>query len=396
MTILMGARRLRHRLGMTAPVAAAALASGGLSLAALSVATRSLGAARAAPLAVAWTLAVVVGPGLWSSVEQESARGLGGDMRALVVRRAAVVALAVLAVGLLLRHRLFAGSVAVPVAIASMAAAYGPLHVAWGRLAAAGRRTAIAASVSGEGVLRLVLVGGAVRAVDRAGAGALALAAAVGVCAALTSAAARDDAGDVAGDAALRRRLRALTIGSVLSQVVLLGGPAAFELLTRSTADPRTARLALAVVLARAPALAWKGVMTAVVPAVAVGGARTFALVRRTALWLALAGGPLAAVVAALAGDPVLDLLGGEGPPLGAGPLALLALGTAAQLGALAIHAARAASGEAVATARAWAAGAVVALVCLAVPGDPLWRVLAAFAAGASVAFIALLQRTRR
>ncbi|HEX2192171.1 MAG TPA: hypothetical protein VHH09_03180, partial [Acidimicrobiales bacterium] len=116
------------RLPGIGAVAAGALASGAASAGGLALASHALGASDAAPLAVAWTLAVVVGPGLWWSVEQDAARRAAAGLRGpnavaglrgpnavagdaepgvAVGRRAAAVAGTIVVVGLALRGRVF-------------------------------------------------------------------------------------------------------------------------------------------------------------------------------------------------------------------------------------------------------------------------------------------------
>jgi len=371
-------------------VGAGALVSGAASVAGLAVATRALGPERVGPLAVAWALAVVVGPGLWSSVEQEAARatarGEGTSAVARIVgRRAAVAAAVVAVVGVVGRRAMFGGSVAVPLALAAVAAAYGPLHLAWGRLAGERRSPALARSVAVEGGARLVLVGGTAAVTRDVGASAVALAVAVATAAAWAISSARPLVSSGPDTPGAGPRVRALTWAGVLSQGLFLTSPALFELLAPA-GDPRTARLAMAVVLARAPALAWKGVLAAVVPAVAAAPSPATAAAGRAVL----AGGAVAALVggavAVVAGDPVLDLLTGAGPDLGPAALALLAAATAAYLGALTATSALAGAGRARDAGVAWAVAGCVVLAVATVPGDPLRRVVTALAAGTTAA----------
>ncbi len=373
-------------------VAGGALLSGAASVAGLAIATHALGGERVGPLAVIWALAVVVGPGLWSSVEQEAARATarGEDVSPVarvVVRRAGVAALVVAVAGVAARDELFRGSVAVPLALAAIAAAYGPLHLAWGRMAGERRSRSLATAVTVERLARLVLVGGTAVVTVDVGATAVALAVAVGLTAVVAGRMAGE--GTVPAEAVIdgaAARIRSLTWAGLLSQALFLTSPAVFELLTVA-GDPRTPRLAMAVVLARAPALAWKGVLAAVVPAVAADdGAAPSATVARAVLAGVVVAGAVGAAAAVLAGDPVLDVLTGPGPRLGAGPLALLAIATAAYLGALTATSALAGAGRVRAAARAWLAGGAASLAVLAIPGDPLRRVVTALAAGTVVA----------
>ena len=396
---------VRGRLGAMGIVGAGALVSGAASVAGLALATRVLGADGVGPLAVAWALAVVVGPGLWSSVEQEAARGTArgepsGDVARVVVRRAAVAAVAVAVAGLALRHRVFAGSVAVPLALAGIAVAYGPLHLAWGRLAGERRSRALAATVAVEGGARFALVGGTAVVTHDAGPCAWALAAAVAVAAVVATVVAGPGSQVTSGSAAFGAaggvvaRVRSLTWAGLLSQGLFLTSPATFALLTPA-GDPRTARLAMAVVLARAPALAWKGVLAAVVPAVAADSEATptaTAAVGKAVLAAAVGAAAVGAVAAVLLGDAVLDVLTGPGHPLGAAALALLAVSTAAYLGALTATSALAGAGRARAAAAAWLAGAATAAVVVMIPGDPLRRVLVALAAGTIVALAGVVR----
>ncbi|HVF14464.1 MAG TPA: hypothetical protein VM942_07690 [Acidimicrobiales bacterium] len=394
---------MRDRVGAMSTVAVGALVSGAASVGGLALATRALGTVRVGPLAVAWTLAVVAGPGLWSSVEQEAARATArreaGALGRLVLRRSAIAAGAAAILGLAARGAVFGGSVAVPLALAAVAAAYGPLHLAWGRLAGARRSRALAATVAVEGMARLVLVGGTAAMTHEVGPSAWALAGAVASAAVVATAAAgvgergAEDRGTKVGAAG---RIRSLTWAGLLSQGLFLGSPAAFELLARA-GDPRTARLAMAVVLARAPALAWKGVLTAVVPAFAANCAdsgtapRASAAVARAVVIGTVVAAVVGVAAAVVLGDAVLDVLTGPGPALGAVALGLLALATAAYLGALTATSALAGAGRARAAASAWLAGAATAIAAVMVPGDPLRRVVVALAAGTLMALTAVV-----
>ncbi len=380
---------------MVGGVAVGALVSGAASVAGLAVATRVLDPTRAGPLAVAWALAVVVGPGLWSSVEQETARATArgegtAALTRLVRRRAAVAAVVVAGAGLAARHLVFRGGVAVPLALAAVAAAYGPLHLAWGRLAGDRRRRELAASIAVEGGARLVLVGTAAAVTDDVGAAAVALALAVAAAATVATRVARGRTTTGPGAAGVGERIRSLTGAGLLSQGLFLTSPAVFELLAPA-GDRRTARLAMAVVLARAPALAWKGVLAALVPAVAAGAPGAEAAVARPVVGGVAIAAVLGAAASALLGDAVLDLLTGPGPRLGPGTLALLAVATAAYLGALTATSALAGAGRTGAVAWAWLAGGAVALAAGAVPGDPLRRVVSGLAAGTLAALVGVV-----
>jgi hypothetical protein len=402
------------RLGRTAgshlasagPVSGAAVVSGAASLAALVVASRTLGPRAAAPLAVVWTLAVVVGPGLWVSVEQEAARreasGTGSaTIGRYVLRRSLLVGAVVGLAGWLVRDRVFAGSVTAAGSAGILAAAYGPLHLAWGRLAGQRRHRALAGSVVAEGALRLSLVTVAVVAFRRAGPVALALAGAV----AATAVVATVRAGPVggrgrAGGAEARPRLAGLTTATLLSQALLLGSPTVFAFLA-PPGDPRTARFAIAVMLARAPVLAWKGLVAIIVPAVAAriasaAGRDTLPLAGRTAATLAAGLAVVAVPVALVAGDGILDLMAGPGGGLGGGALALLALATAAYLGAVTATSALAGAGRGTAAAGGWAVGVGVAVVLLAVPVDIEVRVPLALALASATVLLALVLHTVR
>ncbi|MDP8975553.1 MAG: hypothetical protein M3N28_04160, partial [Actinomycetota bacterium] len=172
-----------------------------------------------------------------------------------------------------------------------------------------------------------------------------------------------------------------------------LGAPAMFALLA-GPSDPRISKLALAVVLARAPALAWKAVVGTVVPAVATalatGRQHVPQATARTVLTGATVLAGLGALLAATVGDPVLRLLtgNGDGDSLGAVPLALLASGTVAHLGAVTASAALAGSERGRAAAWAWAGGIGVAAAVLVLPGDPLFRVAVAVAAGTTTVLV--------
>jgi hypothetical protein len=197
-------------------------------------------------------------------------------------------------------------------------------------------------------------------------------------------------------------RVRWLTWAGLLSQGLFLTAPAVFELLPPA-GDPRTARLAMALVLARAPALAWKGVVAAVVPAVASDPATRPGVAAPASVAVARAvivGAALAAVVGAgiavAIGDAGLDVLTGRGPRLGPAALASLAVATAAFLGALTATSALAGAGRARAAAAPWAAGVAVSVLVLAVPGDALRRVVTALAAGTTVALVGAVRACLR
>ena len=381
-------------------VASGALVSGAASVGGLALATRALGAPRAAPLAVAWALAVIVGPGVWSSVEQHAARSAGFSPGPAtgILRRALSLAAAVAGVGLLVRGRVFAGSVAVPLSLAAVSAAYGPLHLAWGRLAARRRDRTLAASVAAEGLLRLVLVGGTAFVTDDVGATAGALAAAVAVAASVAARLAGNGGGEQPDGHANRvgrapADLAALTVAGVTAQAVLLTGPAVVEWLAPS--DTRTARLAMALVLARGPALASKGIVAAIVPRVSAATvesrARAVATIGRVALAAAVGVGTAAMVGALFLGDPLLSVLTGPGRALGTGPLALLAFGAVAHVAGVAVTSALAGAGRGRPAAWAWTGGAVLGATSVVVPGDPVLRVAGGMAAGSTIAFLLLV-----
>jgi len=369
-----------------------------------ALATRSLGAERAAPVSVLWSYWAIAAAVLTFSVQHWIIATLASDGHETTVARSlpriAVVGVALaVAMGVLsfaardlLFHR---GGVAFPAMVAAVTA--GSLFTGVVRGALAGRRRYVASAVClvSENAVR---VGGAVTAaVADAGAAAFGLSLVVGSFSGLLWIRALRFEHSYPLSRPVRNPLALMSGiagGSLIAQVVLTGGPAALAVVGGSPAEVTSVFVALAVW--RAPYVVALGVapqLTGWLARLEQQGqhARLARLRVGTVVATGLTVG-FAVLFAVTVMPWLLREIFGEDVELATGLLVLLGIGTALGLGnlvllllLLALNRPRAATG-------AWTAALVVAVGWLVTGIDqPVERVVLAFLLAQVTAFVVLL-----
>jgi O-antigen/teichoic acid export membrane protein len=372
-----------------ARVAAGLLVAGVTIYAFLSLSARALGADDYAALAALWALIFLAGPGLFTPLEQETARSvsarvaLGQGSRPGVARAAtlglgggAVLGLLVVLAMAPIADLLFDGARALVLAFAASLPGYGALYVLRGTLLGQGRFGAAGSVIAGEGVLRLLggvaiaVVGGSVTGYALV----IGLAPGVTVLLALAVLRIRVEDGPPVGWRALSGAVGALFGASFFGTALLNVGP----LISKAAAgadDRSTAILFAGLLLVRPPLYLWYGFTSALLPALTTAATRgdhrgVITALRR----IGGAVGAIALVTAlgALAvGVPAARLLFGSDFEPDRYDLAILALATCGFMLGNAIGAGLVAIGRARRFAVGWGAGlAAMLAVSLVDPGS--------------------------
>lgn len=346
----------------------------------LSLATRTLGAAGAAPLATFWALLFIGGPGFFLPLEQEvgralaarRARGLGG--RPVVLRAAGagalVAALLVLGTGVAaapIRQHLFHGQATLVWALMAGLVAYCLEHLSRGTLAGNGRFSRYGLLLSSEGVLRVVFCAGLALAGART-AGAYGAAMVGGSFAAVAIAVARGRGllrpGPHARWAELSSAIGYLLVASVLSQFLLSVGTVAVQLLATPAEHSAASRFLSSRIVAYSPIFLFQAVQFTLLPKLsAFAGTGRWADFRATMRRILLLVGVIGAVsiagITAL-GAWVTRLLFGRGLELGSRDFLLLSASCAVFLVAQALSQALVSLSGYSKVALSWLSGAVV------------------------------------
>jgi O-antigen/teichoic acid export membrane protein len=402
----------------------ATVASGLLAYAYHVLAARALGPESYGLVAVLWAALFLLVVVLFRPLEQTTSRALadrlarGLDGRS-VVRAAALIylglAVVILAVAagswVVTRDRLFLGDTYFTAALTVGLLVYGVAYILRGVCGGAGWFQGYALLLVSDGAVRLAVCLPVVLVASRDLAASAAVAAAVGSIALPLVAGRRRLGGLLAGKAAASFRCRAAlafawpaAIVAAADQVLVNGGPVLVMLGGGEHASKTAAVVFAATMLVRIPVFVFQGLATSLLPNLTRMQATDDPERLRRAVGrasAALVGCALVVVVAAAAvGPEAMQLVYGSEYAAGRVELALLGVGVGCYLatatfsqGLLALDAGRiAAAGWAAA-----AAGFVAAY--LAVPGEPLFRVAAAFAIGTAVAVpllgSALLRRGR-
>jgi O-antigen/teichoic acid export membrane protein len=330
------------------------LVSGLGAYAFLALVGRVIGPDRYGAMSVLWSVGFVATSCLFP-VEQEltraisdrTARGVGS---APVARRAAVVALAIAAVLIVvalaasvpLVDRLFDGQVLLLVGLVLLIASYVSEHVTRGVLAgrrrfgAFGRLLGIEALARVAGAIVLALIG--VRTAGPYGI-VLGLSALVGVAAGLVGQRDLLQPGPPARYSELSRAIGWLVTSSLLSQVLINGGPVVVQVLAGREQRALAGQYLAGLVVARVPVFFFLAIQASLVPELASFAAegdraRVQAGLRKLVLLIAGLGLTVTAAIWLL-GPTVVHLAFGKGFALSRSELALLAAGSAAYLLAL-------------------------------------------------------------
>jgi O-antigen/teichoic acid export membrane protein len=391
----------------TGALGAGTVVGGLLAYAFFAMATRSLGASAAAPVSVLWTYWTMAAAILTFPLQHWTIRLLTRGAEGTLARSrgriwigAAVLSVFSALLAYLARDLLFHDpTVAYPAMVAGITAGATLSGLVRGALAGRGRFAATGLSMATENLLRVAL--GVVVALAGGGAVAFGIVLVLGSFSAFfwPSSLRFDAQGTVAAESISSPLALAsgLAAGSLIAQIVLTGGPVALATLGGTPRQVTSLFAALAVW--RAPYLAVLGVTPRLTPALTrmtlTGDERRLRRARRWIL-LAVVG---AAGAAFLAGatfvPPLLRAVFGSDVVLDRIPSALIGVGTAAAVGNLVLLLVMLALGTSRPVNRAWLiAAAVVGAILVAVPLEPLDRVVTAFVAAQLTAF-ALLAVTR-
>ena len=384
-----------RRLSPAVVVGLGTLVLGASGYAFVAIAGHSLSAADAAAVAAFYLLVNIVGPGIFSAVEQQASHATSralarGERAGGAVRRVGregvvltVVVLGVLAlVSPVLVERSLKGSwplfVAVVVAVVTSAAIY----LARGVLGGMRRFTGYAATLAGEGFARLC---GAVAVVVAGVAGAglfgmtFALGTVVGVVAGLVWLRSRPAPvpGGVVEPAGAERvdSLALLVMAGLLVQAVANVAP-----IVVTARLPQDAALALAFssafILVRVPLFVFSPVQALLLPGLTEAATRgdlgaVRAVLRRITVWV-LAVGVVGAVGSAVLGPWAVRVFFGAEAGLSWVLMGALGVGTLLLMVAQVLQPALIALGARSAITASWVAGTVVLLAVLVLPGSPV------------------------
>jgi O-antigen/teichoic acid export membrane protein len=415
---------LASRLGIgrgALAVAVGTIVSGLTAYAFLIVTARQLGPVQYSALSALWTLVFLVGPGVFSPLEQEVCRAAAarcavndGD-RPPVVRGAqvgAVMLVALLVVvaacTLTLRARLFEDDIVLVFGLALGLTGYYWMHLGWGVLASRRHFRGYAVTAGSEGTVRLLICLGLL-AVGVRSLGAYGIALGVAPFAAAYAGWRSEPVSLVDGSPEpwqLTARAIAYLVGaSALKQIVLMVGPIAVQVLASSGERNLAGRYLAALALTRVPLFLFNAVLVALLPRLsqlATEGRRgefTSVLQRLSlglAFWVAAA-----AAVAAAAGPAILRLFFGGAYTLPASDLVTLTIGCGFYMLALVLSYGLIAMDGHKWTTVSWAAGCAAFAVLvgcgsdLGLIGRVQWGFFGA-SATAAISMAALLVRAHR
>lgn len=383
-------------------LAVASALSGLLAYAFFSVVTRTLGAAPAAPVAVLWTYWSASAAVLTFPIQHWIARTVAAEGGEAGIRRALprVSALVVLGAALagaaawLVRDQLFHSDGWVfPLLIALVTVGSGFIGVIRGQLSARHRFHAVGAALIGENAVRCVAAGAlATAGVSAPGAYGLALGLGPLIGLAWPSCLRLASSGVASAATSSIAFLSGIASGSLLSQLVLTGGPVVLSLL--GGAPSEVTALFATLALFRAPYTLSIGVVSQVtgyLTALAHQGRQDILRRLRRALALgAVAGAALGFALGWLIGPTLVTTVFGSGvdlPPLETG---LAAAGSAVAVANLLAILGLVARGRGGAVLRSWVVGSIVGASVLLLDLDLVTCVLVAFVTAEAVAFVAM------
>ena len=362
----------------TLPVGIGLLIAGVSSYLFLKVARVALGSDEAVqPIASLWIATFALAPGFFLPLEQELARtlahrraiGQGGQpvvarVRSLGIALAATVSIAALAASPLIVSGYFDGDWVLMVALVLAFAAYAPAHLSRGIASGNGRFKAYAIVMGSDGAVRIALcailavVG--VKTVGLFGF-AVALSPIPGVLWVKAKGALRTEPGPPASWAEVTPNLGWLLLGSVFAAALVNAGPLAATLLANDDQKHLVTRFTYGVLLARIPLFLFQAVQAALLPRLSRLAARNEIAEFRSGfarlMKLVLLVGVVGTAGAFLLGPFVIKRF--YDADLSRQTMAMLALGSAGYMVALAIaQAVIALRGHAL-VALGWGVGAV-------------------------------------
>jgi O-antigen/teichoic acid export membrane protein len=402
----------------------ATVVSGVLAYAYHVLAARALGPEAYGLVAVLWAALFLLVVVLYRPLEQTTSRALADRLSRGLDGRSVMRAVALIYVGLAVvilvaavlawdvgRDRLFLGDTFFMAALVAGLLAYGVAYVLRGVCGGLGWFRGYAVLLVSDGAVRVAVCAPIVVVASRDLAAAAAVAAAVGSVALPLLVGRRALAPVLAGQQAERFRCRSAlafawpaAIVAAADQVLVNGGPVLVMLGGGERASTAAAVVFAATMLVRVPVFVFQGLATSLLPNLtrmqAVDERQRFRRALRRASAALAACAVVIVVVAASVGPEAMELVYGPDYAVGRLELALLGVGVGFYLatatfsqGLLALDAGRAA-------AIGWMASALGFLAAyVAIPGEPLFRVAAAFAIGTALAVpllgLALVRRGR-
>jgi O-antigen/teichoic acid export membrane protein len=377
----------------TIPVACALLIAGIATYAFFKVGTWAVGGAdEFATISSLWFATFALAPGFFLPLEQELGRALahrravgegGQPVVAKIVRLGAVlvaiVVIAILALSPLITSHYFDGDWVMLAALITAFAAYAPAHLVRGICSGSGRFREYAVVMGSDGVVRIVLcVLLAVIGVTAAGpyGFAVALAPVVGIGFVYSRKALVTDPGPEASWGEVTPNLGWLLLGSVMAAALLNAGPIATTLLATDSEKAEVTQFAYGVLLARIPLFMFQAVQAALLPRLsrlaATGELVEFRAGLRRLMVLVLAVGVAGTIGAFVLGPFVIEIV--YDADLTGRTLAMLALGSACYMVALALaQAVIALKGHAL-VALGWATGVVAFVLATWLSSDDVFR----------------------
>ena len=377
----------------TLPVGIGLLVAGVSSYLFLKVAKVALGSdAAVQPVASLWIATFALAPGFFLPLEQELARtlahrraiGHGGKpvverVRTLGIGLAALVTIAALAASPLIVSGYFDGDWVLMIALIVAFMAYAPAHLSRGIASGNGRFNAYAIVMGADGAVRiafcatLAVLG--VKAVGLYGF-AVALSPIPGVLWVKARGALRTAPGPEATWSEVTPNLGWLLLGSVFAAALVNAGPLAATLLADAGQKERVTQFTYGVLLARIPLFLFQAVQAALLPRLSRLAARNEIAEFRSGfarlMKLVLLVGVVGTLGAFVLGPLVIQRF--YNATLNRETMAMLALGSACYMVALAIaQAVIALRGHAL-VALGWAAGALTFVVVTWIASDDLFR----------------------
>ncbi len=381
-----------------AALAAGSLASGIFAYLYIALGTREYGVEDFSGVAQLWTIwffggSVLTFPLQHWVIQRLRTDGHGGAVRAVLGRLTAIavgLGLGVALVTLLLRDDLFGQpDLLYPLAAGAIVTGAAAMGLLRGGLAGHSRFVATAVALGGENLVRLAL--GVVVILVGASVGAYGLAILGGLLVILPwPHALRFEGPPPTESVSPLAFLGNVAGGTVIAQSVLTGGPVVLSLVGGTRAEVTSLFTALA--LFRAPYIVALGLairVTAALTDLAAAGRRDALdrIKRRTAV-VSVGVIALGALGAAAAGPSVLRLVFGDEVDLTRLQCAGIAAGSLAALATLGLTLVQMTHGAGRRVLQAWVIGLVVGVVgMVALPVDPLPRVVAAFLASELTAF---------
>jgi O-antigen/teichoic acid export membrane protein len=369
----------------------------------VAIGTRTYGAEAFAPISVLWTIwalssAAITFPVQHWVIRTIEADGTEGRVRAALPRILGVAVLVSLVVGVvtwLARSSLFTDpGVFFPLLAALIPLGSVAVGLARGTLAARRRFFAAAAAIAGENLIRVVVATFVVLA--GWGREPFAIAIESGFLVVVLWPSALRFHGEPPRDAGISSLafLGGVAGGTLISQVVLTGGPVMLAALGGSPAA--VTGLFSALALFRAPYILGTGLAARVTGSLTRSMLRSPRQPARRLMALTLVGvavaAPLGALFGAVLGPSLVSLVFGPGISLPADLVAVVAAGSTVALGGLFCTLVLVAAGRGVALTVPWAIAATVGFGWAVLgPGDPLTSVAWGFLVAEMVALIAMM-----